>query len=252
LVSAVLPVSRAAQVGSTITAFATIINAGSVTATGCGIGLASNVPASFSYQTTDPATNGLTGTPNTPVSIGPGAPRTYVFSLTPTAAFAATDVQLRFACANADPAAVLTGINTLLLSASTTPTPDVIALAATVSRDGIANIPGPSGTGAFAVASANVGSAGTITVTTDTGSVTVPVTVTLCQTNPSTSACLQPPGSTTTTAIGAGATPTFAVFVAGSGTAVPFSPAVNRVFVRFRDSASNAVLGATSVAIKTQ
>ncbi|MBS1172990.1 MAG: hypothetical protein H6R12_1820, partial [Proteobacteria bacterium] len=29
-------------------------------------------------------------------------------------------------------------------------------------------------------------------------------------------------------------------------------PAVNRVFVRFRDSASNAVLGATSVAIKTQ
>ncbi len=252
LVSAVLPVSRAAQVGATVTAFATIINAGAVTATDCSIGLASNVPAGFGYQTTNPATNGLTGTPNTPASIGPGAPQTYVFSLTPTAAFGATDVQLRFACANADPAAVLTGINTLLLSASTTPTPDVIALAATVSRDGIASIPGPSGTGAFAVATANVGSAGSITVTADFGGAAVPVTVSLCQTNPTTGACLQVPGNAVSTAIGAGATPTFAVFAAGRGTAVPFSPAVNRVFVRFRDSASNAVLGATSVAITTQ
>jgi len=251
LVSAVLPLSRAARVGATVTAFATVINAGATTASGCGIALASAIPATLGYQTTDSRTNALTGSPNTPADIGPGAAQSYVFSLSPSAAFGATDVQLRFSCANANPATVLTGINTLLLSASNTPTADVIALAATASGNGIVDVPGTSGTGAFAVASANVGSAASITVTADTGATSVPVALTLCQTNPASGACLAPPAASLTTAIAAGATPTFAVFATARGT-IPFDPAANRIFLRFRDSASGQVVGATSVALRSQ
>jgi hypothetical protein len=50
----------------------------------------------------------------------------------------------------------------------------------------------------------------------------------------------------------AGATPTFAVFIGGSGAFVPFNPASNRIFVRFRNNANGAVVGATSVAVQTQ
>jgi hypothetical protein len=65
-----LPSSRSPQVGGTpATAFATIINAGSSTATACGIAAVSFVPAKADYQTTDPRTNALTGTLNTPIDI---------------------------------------------------------------------------------------------------------------------------------------------------------------------------------------
>jgi hypothetical protein len=53
-----------------------------------------------------------------------------------------------------------------------------------------------------------------------------------------------------TTTINANDTPTFAVFVQGSGN-VPFDPAVNRVFVRFNDG-GNVTRGSTSVAVRTQ
>ena len=131
LVAAVLPSSRSVQVGTTATAFATIINAGSVMATACGLSLLTSLPVTFAYQTTDPATNQVTGSPNTPVNIAAGAAQSYVFALSPSAPVAPTDVQLSFDCTNTQPAPINTGLNTLLLSASATPVPDIVALAAT-------------------------------------------------------------------------------------------------------------------------
>ena len=58
LVSALLPTSRSAVVGTTVTAFATVINAGEL-ATDCSITPTTPVAADFFYQTTDPATNAL-------------------------------------------------------------------------------------------------------------------------------------------------------------------------------------------------
>ena len=142
------------------------------------------------------------------------------------------------------------GVNTLLVTASDTPVPDIIALAATLANDGIVNIPGPAGTGVFAVATTNVGVAGTITVAADTGSAALPVSLALCQTNPATAACLAPPASSVTTPINAHDTPTFSIFVTGGGV-VPFDPGNNRVFVRFTD-AGGVTRGATGVAVRTQ
>ncbi len=53
LVAAVLPTSRSVQVGSPATAFVTIINTGNATASSVGISLQTNIPATFTFQTTD-------------------------------------------------------------------------------------------------------------------------------------------------------------------------------------------------------
>jgi hypothetical protein len=236
-------------VGATATAFATIINAGSVTATSCGLSLLPSLPATFAYQTTDPATNQVTGTPNTPVNIAAGAAQSYVFALTPSAPVAPTDVQFSFDCGNTDPAPINVGLNTLLLSASATPVPDIVALAATITNDGIVSIPA-SGIGAFAVAAVNVGVSGNITASADTGGAILPVNISLCETNPTIGTCISALGLSVSTQIDANATPTFSVFVQGNGN-VPFDPAANRIFVRFKD-AGNVTRGSTSVAVRTQ
>jgi hypothetical protein len=247
--AAVLPASRSVQVGNAATAFGTIVNSGTANATACRIAPSTTVTADFIYQTTNPATNALTGTPNTPVDIVAGGSQSYVFAFTPTAEISSTEVELVFDCSDTDPAPVTVGLNTLLLSASTNPVPDIVALSATQSGDGIVDLPGLTGMDAFAVASANVGIQGTITASADTGTANLPVTVEICQTNPVTGGCLAEPSPSVSTTIDAGATPTFSIFATGSGT-VPFDPANNRIFVRFND-AGGVTRGSTSVAVRT-
>jgi len=248
LFSAVLPATRSVEVGTTATAFATLINAGTTAATGCKIVSQSPVAAQFTYQTTDPATNSPTGTVNTPVTIAAGASQTFVLSFTPNAAFGTQDELLGYSCSKTDAAATILGVNTLLLSASATPVADLIALVASTDP-GILDVSSAGTSGAFAVATANIGAAATITATTVTGSANLPVTITLCETNPTTSACLAPPAASVTTSIASGAAPTFGVFVEASQ-AVAFDPANNRIVVRFVDG-SGVVRGSTSVAIRT-
>jgi hypothetical protein len=252
LVSAVLPESRSVQVNGTATAFATIINSStSTTATSCSIAPASGLPVNFTYQTTNPQTNAVTGTPNTPVNIAANGSQSFVIALMATAAIAPTDVEFNFSCTNTNAAAIVTGLNTLLFSASTTPTPDVVALAATLQNDGIVHVTkGSPMTGVFAVATVNLGSTDTITASTNTGQASLPITVNICQTDPTSGACLQTPGPTATTTINANAEPTFGIFVTANGT-VAFDPANSRIFVQFTDS-TGAVRGETSVAVETQ
>lgn len=248
LAAAVLPTSRSVQVGSPATAFATIVNGGPGTATGCGLVPITAVPAPFTWQKTD-AANQPVGSPGVLVDIPEGPQgQSFGFSFAPTAAFGPTDVQLAFDCANTEPAPIEPGVNTLLLSASAAPVPDIVAVALTPSGDGVVTVPGPPGTGVFVVATANLGAGGGLTASADTGAASLPVALTLCETNPATSACLAPPAPSVATTIGAGATATFGVFVEASG-AVAFVPGTNRVFVRF--TAGGIVRGATSVAART-
>src|SRR5262245_57991532 len=136
LVAAVLPSSRSALVGSPVTAFVTVVNAGSVTAHGVGVFLKTPIAATLTFQTTDAATNLATGIPNAPVDLGPGKSQTFVIALTPSGPFSPTVVEFDFSSGPEHVDAIL-GVNTLLLSASATRTVDVVALAATVSHDGI-------------------------------------------------------------------------------------------------------------------
>jgi hypothetical protein len=255
--AASLPSSRSVRVNSPATAFATIVNSGAAAATTCAISPITSLPATFTYQTTNPTTNALMGTPNTPVLIPGGGSQTYVFAFTPTAPFPPTDVQMSFDCTNTNPAPVFSGVNTLLLSASATPTPDIIGLVATLNNDGIVNVPNPAAAalaavqaGVFAVATVNVGTGAMITVSADTGATNLPVSISICQTTPTTGACQGSPTLSVTTLIGTNATATFGIFVTATAN-VPFDPAHNRIFVRFKD-AGGVTRGSTSVAVRTQ
>ena len=119
IVAAIAPASRTSAVSGTLgtptTAFASVINASTVTATKCSIQLPAGVPADFKYQTTDPATNAPTGTANTPVDIPAGATKTFYFAITPTGFFS-QDIPLTFVCDNSDPAPSIPGLNTFLLT----------------------------------------------------------------------------------------------------------------------------------------
>ena len=235
------------MVNNPVTAFATIINNGTTPALQCMILPISGLPFQFLYQVTDHA-NALIGAPNTPVDIDAGVSQSFLIAPTPTGQISPSQAFFSFSCSNATAASIVTGLNTLLVSASTSPVPDIVAIAA--ADVGIVNIAGANGAGAFAVATVNVGVAATITATANTGAASLPIAIGICQTDPPTGVCTSPVGASVTTTIAARATPTFAVFVGGNGV-VPFDPANNRIFVQFADP-GGVVRGATSVAVRTQ
>jgi len=248
LQAAVLPNSRSVMTTTPATAFATVINAGRIPALGCRIGAPVTVPAQFTYQTTQRFTNVLVGTPNTPVDIPAGASQTFVVVFQPRFAFEPLSVPFTFVCTNTPPAAIISGVNTLLLSASSSPVLDVVALSATPNNDGIVNVAQTAG-GVFSVATINVGATDQVNVSADTGNVSLPLSILLCQTNPVTGQCVTSLFQTLTGTMVGGFTFTFAVFVNASSP-IEFLPAINRVFVRFKDAAG-FTRGSTSVAVQS-
>jgi len=253
VVASVLPGGRSVQVGTTATVFATMLNGGSSSVSGCDVALPASAPAglSIAYQTTDPTTNALTGTPNTPVSIaGNNGAQSFLLSFASSSAVTAQGLALDFGCSGSMPVTTIPGVNTVDLLFSSTPIPDIIALAATASGNGIVTVPqSTNGASAFAVASDNAGAAGSLTVSTDTGSATLPLSINLCQTDPSTGACMAAPTPTVTISDAAGATPTFSIFITASAP-ISLDPANSRIFLRFMDS-GGVSHGSTSVAVDT-
>ena len=100
------------------------------------------------------------------------------------------------------------------------------------------------------MATVNVGASGSITASADTGTCVVAREHLLLSDRPGTGQCISAIGPSVTTTINANATPTFGIFVQGDGN-VPFDPAANRIFVRFKDG-GGVTRGSTSVAVRTQ
>jgi sugar lactone lactonase YvrE len=254
VVASVLPGSRSVQVGSPATIFASMINSGSAALTNCQVLLPITSPAglSFNYQTTNPNTNALTGSPDTPVTIaGNGGLQTFLITFRGTQAFSAPAMPIAFLCAGAaiQEANVVPGVDTLDLTMSSTAVADVIALAATPTSNGILEM-SVNGAAAFAVASTNVGVTAPLTVSVDTGNASLPLAVSICQSNPSNGQCLAPAAPSVSLTYAGGTAPTFSVFAAATGS-IAFNPAATRIFVRFKDS-SGGLHGSTSVAVETE
>jgi hypothetical protein len=249
LAAAVLPLSRSHQVGTLLTAFATIINGGPGPAQQCLVRPPASRPAGlgpFVFQTTNPISNVPTGTLNAPASVPADGFQTFVFGFTPTGVIPPTSLAMNFLCENTTPAP--TDVTSFLLVTSADPVPDTVAVAATISGDGVVRIPGASGTQAFAVATANVGAPGMIVVSADTGNAGLPVTMTVCETGAG-GLCTAPPAPTVTIQFDGGTTRSFAFFAQASGS-IPFVPGANRAFAWFRDP-GGVTRGATSAAICT-
>jgi hypothetical protein len=252
LFAATLPTSRSIQVGGTATAFATIVNTGAAKS-GCGLMPSTLTPATFSYQTTDPLTNQLTGSPNTPVSIPAGGSQSYVFGYNALSAMQPTDVALGYRCTSASGSeyvSTIIGVNSILLAFDANPVPDLIAVGLTPSNDGFSRTGGPSGTGVFAIASSNVGLGGQLTARARLSDPAMPATTLVCQTNPNTGACLSPPAPTATATVNQNETTTWSAFIQATGEILE-DAARNRVFFEFLDT-GGVVRGSTSTAVTTQ
>jgi hypothetical protein len=188
------------------------------------------------------------GSANAPFSLRAGASQTMVVAVSAISPISAT-IRPRFICSDQTSAsydaATIDGLDTIQFSASAAQTPDVIALSATTSNDGILHIQGNSA-GAFAVAVDNVGSASAIIATVDTGLVELPLQATICQTDVN-GQCLQTSAASATLSLAANATATFGVFIQATGE-LPFRPDAFRVSVRFSDI-TGVSRGGTSVAV---
>lgn len=254
LYAAVTPVARAAQLNRAVTAYATIINAGTDTALSCSIAMpAGNRPVTFSYRTV--SVNGTLGPLNTPVNIpGSNTQQNFVLSFTPTMT-TAPNLALVFDCANSAPAQSVLGLNSFLINGTTFAPADVVATAVTVSNDGIMNVP-LNGSGFAALAAINIGTGASLHAQLSAFAVgapaaTLPGTMRICQTNPNNGQCLAPP---TTDFIVFQSAPngiaTFTALFESNGTAIPFDPAGKRLFINFYQGTTP--VGSASVAVRTQ
>ena len=244
LVNSVLPTSRSVAAGRTATIFNTVINAGVSPATGLTLSMNPAPAGTFVYQQTDCVTNAIIGGVNPSLDLASGGVLCYVLSFIPSTTFAATSVHIRAQASNAPSTNLLTGINTWLLRSTSVAGPDIIALTTTTDFHQVSC----SGANAFAVALSNVGAAATgdITAVANTSSATLPLSISISETDPATGVVI---GDNILQTVGAGENRTVAVFVTFNGCIV-FDPAVNRIFIEFKD-ASNNIVGSTSTAVST-
>ena len=248
LFASLLPSSRSVSVdGGEATVFASVINGGSENARDCVVRRRTSAGVNFWFQTTDPQTNRLTGTRNMPVDLAPGQVQTYLLSLDPVTDFSAQEVRFSFECANAAPAPVIPGLNTLLLSAPRVAGPDIIAVTASSSSRGGGTVDvSLANGGVFAVAITNVGATGRVTVEPDFSSLPLS-SATVCQIDAAAN-CRGALGPTVNLEVGNLGVATFAVFLSASEH-IDFNPAKNRLRVLFH--VGGDPVGATSLAVQT-
>ncbi|MFA4956983.1 MAG: hypothetical protein WC556_08450, partial [Candidatus Methanoperedens sp.] len=241
LVSSITPTSRNAQLGTPVTLFMTVINGGTGTATGVSISQASNLTATVSYQ----QWNGTAfiGSANTPVDIaGNNGRADFVLAINATSAFNSSSMTFNVSGTNAA-AAPISGVNTLTISASATPSADVIMISTNL------NVSTPVNNGTFfALATMNVGGASATGVSLV---VNVPTSITglayaVNQTNATTGAIIGPATGLT---IAVNAQPTFGVWLTPTQ-AITFDPTNNRITLKLVD-VNGKVIGAQSVAVST-
>ena len=259
--AATLPNSRAVTVNSPATIFASVINSGDATATNCRVALGVNAAPSLSvsYSPADGA-GIINGPADIPVSINAGATQQFLIAVRASAPFNGS-VPLTYVCDNGQ-AISATGLNDLALQVSAVGTPDVIAIAATLTSDGIMQT-NSNGRGIMSMAAVNIGSAGTVPPgpsmpSANEATITVRATITnftdagnqyvttVCPSNAS-AVCTSPFANSFQAQIGD--SPVFFNVALQHPTdiGIPFFPGELRLRVEFRDQSNNLV-GATSVA----
>jgi hypothetical protein len=186
---------------------------------------------------------------NARVNIPERGLQTFVIAFKANGPFAPTDVQLGFSCSDGHPAAKFDGVNTWRLTFSATPVADMIAVGATPDGFGIAVLRAPDHSGVFAISTVNIGVTTPLTARVRFSNPSLPLTGTVCETNPITAECKQPPGPSVTRTFDHNETATFTVFLKATGT-IPGDFANNRVLLEFVD-AGGVVRGSTSAAVVT-
>ena len=249
LSAAVLPTARTGRIGEATTAFATVSNgaASGVDGTDCTILPPPGFNGRVSFQTTDPATNTVTGSPDTPVDIPSGGSQSFVIGVEPSTRTAGEPLAFGFHCDNLPLAAPALGLNTLTLSADGYDNADIVAIAQTLSGDGVARAD-VGGATRFSISALNIGEAISPIYAFVRPAEDMPVTVEICQAD-SLGQCVSDWAEAIALDMPPGEARAFTVRVRPSGE-VAFQPRTNRISVIFLDAIETS-LGGTSVAFQT-
>lgn len=149
-----------------------------------------------------------------------------------------------FVCEDPEGASVkaptIPGVNVIVLTASDSPTADVVAWA---SEDLLTANPSD----AFAVNAINFGVGAQITVVPNTGATQLPLILSVCELDTVNGTCLTTPAPSVTTTIDELGSALFGVFATSEGT-ISFDPANSRIFLPFLDE-QGEVRGLSSVAV---
>ena len=262
LVSAVLPHSRSGQVGMPVTVFASVVNATPDAQRACTVVPATVVDADFSATPLGPDLKPA-GMAGEAVDLGPGEAAHFVLRLVANEAVDPAELEFVMACEGTEPAASISGINTLWFSAASEPVPDVVAIAVSGDGSGVASLQSARDSsvcadlapfarsrcsaGAFSAAAMNLGAGADVLVSAAFRTPAPWVDVTVCRTDPGTGACLHGvPEPAFLTRLTTGEAATFSVFVR-SNRGLGFDPAAHRVDLEF--SAEGVMRGATSIAV---
>ena len=244
LYSAVLPSARVSRVGVPVTAFAALINASNGEARDCSLSLPAEFGNSmhFDYQTTN-SNNELTGSVSTPVNIPKGGLQNFLFSMVPKVEFSALDIPIVFDCRNTRKATVQTGLNTFLISATSRDMPDMVAISATATKDGVLRLSGKNNMGAFSAAAINIGNPGNVKVSVVSSQPNVVSTI--CSTN-SKGICKALPADMVSLDVKAGEVLTFSIFAYANEY---FSDDYSGNRITLNITSGGVLVGASSVAI---
>lgn len=249
LFTSIAPEARTSIInGPAVTYFASSINSGSETLTNCRPVPGPFPAANFSYQTVD-AGNQLTGAPNTPVDIAPGTTQGFLLSYTPGAVPYADLVDGRITCDQRDSQYTPYLSGTLAIENSGQ-IPDIIAISATPSGDGVIRLNRAGGAGVMAVAAVNIGVAGEVRVAPQSlGTFPALASFEVCETDAS-AQCITQRASSLTVTFGANEVRTFAVFARGNAeTNIPFYPDIIRVRLVLSATSTGRPVGLTSAAL---
>lgn len=245
LFSAVLPGSRSTRPDRQITAFLSVINSAATPLSDCTL-MNHHADLTLHYQQTRAASNTLIPGRDRSFALAPNEIATFVIFVTPHTLLEPTRLDFPVQCAEAAQQISIpgTGVDTLTLGSFAEEPADILAIAATTSGDGIANLDPDTGTGFFNIAGVNIGARASLIVRPETEA----ATATICDTNPRGTNCLAERADEVVWDADNGAVQTFTVFLQ-SDEPVAFDPAGARVLVSFR--VDGALHGDTSVAIRT-
>ncbi len=251
VLSAALPLFRSAQVGVETAVYASVSNQSTeITYQGCTVRPFSTQDLSYRVFETDPSTNVMVGGEITSFSLTPLMTKTFVVLLTPTAEFSVTDIQMIYDCGNSARPESLDGLNRVRLTATSTPTPDIVSVA-TTNTPGVAELTYAPGqlyqlaTGMFVVSAYNLGAdadAANFGMSADLDR----LSATVCVLD-GMSQCVEEPTDTVSFMIGADETVQFGVFVEYQGFPVSDAFRSARLTGNFTDGDNN-LIGQSSVA----
>ena len=237
--ASVLPNSRAAETGETVSVFATMLNSGETALENCSVALDGADPWTIGYQRTD-AGNAPIGDANTPFSIPAGEGQSLVLTFSAASAAAGDEVRILYACDGAS-AAVIPGVNTVFLTASDTAPPDIIPILSTLSGDGVMRVATEGGRSRMAAAAINIGPAADIDVRAVAPFLPNNVALEVCETDPGTGACTSARAESVRVNFAEDETRTFTIFADVADEAgIPNLPAVSRIYLLFNGVAAEA------------